>query len=94
MVCPGTLLPTPPQVIGKEIKMQGFIVSSHQGQYKEDFMKEVPGYIQEGKLKVREHMTEGIENMGKAFQEMMKEGNVGKAVVKVAKHDPFGAKKQ
>ena len=81
------------QVIGKEIKMQGFIVSSHQADYKEAFMHEVAGYIKEGKVKVQEHLTEGIENMGKAFQEMMKGGNVGKAVVKVAKEDPFPAKK-
>jgi prostaglandin reductase 1 len=36
----------------------------------------------QGKLKWREHVTEGFENMPKAFIEMLKGANIGKAIVK------------
>ncbi len=42
-------------------------------------------------VKVFEHVTSGIENIGRAFNEMMAGANLGKAVVKVAAHDPFAA---
>lgn len=48
-------------------------------------------YILEGKVKPIEHITEGLTNAGAAFVEMMKGGNVGKAVVKVCGEDPFPA---
>lgn len=40
-------------------------------------------WIQQGKLKYRETVTEGFENIFKAFTEMLQGGNVGKAIVKV-----------
>lgn len=40
-------------------------------------------WIQEGKLKYLETITEGFENMSKAFIEMLQGQNLGKAVVKV-----------
>jgi NADPH-dependent curcumin reductase CurA len=48
--------------------------------------------VQQGKVKALEHTTEGIENAGRAFVEMMSGGNTGKAVVKVAAEDPFPVK--
>jgi hypothetical protein len=52
--------------------MQGMIV----GDYHSDkelisaFRTDMAQYVQEGKVKVREHLTEGIENAGKAFIEV------------------------
>lgn len=40
-------------------------------------------WIQEGKLKYNETLTEGFENMSKAFIEMLEGKNIGKAIVKV-----------
>ncbi|KAF7273247.1 hypothetical protein GWI33_014035, partial [Rhynchophorus ferrugineus] len=40
-------------------------------------------WIQEGKLKYREKVTEGFGNMFYAFTDMLKGGNLGKAIVKV-----------
>lgn len=57
-----------------------------------EFDKNMVECVQSGKVKVVEHVTEGIENAGKAFVDMMKGGNVGKAVVKVCKDDPFPVK--
>lgn len=39
-------------------------------------------WIQEGKLKCRETVTDGFENMPKAFIDMMNGHNFGKAIVK------------
>lgn len=36
-------------------------------------------------------MTEGLHNIGEAFAGMMRGGNLGKAVVKVAASDPYPA---
>lgn len=40
-------------------------------------------WIQEGKLKYKETVTEGFENMTKAFISLLKGENFGKAIVKV-----------
>lgn len=40
-------------------------------------------WIKQGKLKYKETVTEGFENMFNAFVDMLQGGNVGKAVVKV-----------
>ena len=37
----------------------------------------------QGKLKPKEHVTNGFENMFKAFQELFTGANTGKAVVNV-----------
>ena len=77
------------QVIGKEITIQGFALGNHAGAYEASFNKEMLQYFKEGKIKVKEHVTEGLENVGKAFLKMMSGGNVGKAVVKVVGKDPY-----
>lgn len=35
-----------------------------------EFRTDMTKYVQEGKVKVREHITEGIENAGRAFLEV------------------------
>lgn len=78
------------QIVGKQIKMQGFIVSTLAKGMEAEFAKDMAAYVTEGKVKVVEHVTTGgIEAMGGAFGAMMAGGNLGKAVVKVADSDPF-----
>lgn len=40
-------------------------------------------WLQEGKLQYQETITEGFENLPRAFIEMLCGGNIGKALVKV-----------
>lgn len=40
-------------------------------------------WVDEGKVKYQETITEGFENMFNAFTDMLKGGNFGKAIVKV-----------
>ncbi len=77
------------QIIGKRIKMQGFIVSDYAAELGMEFADNMAQYVLEGKVKAVEHITEGLTNAGTAFVEMMKGGNTGKAVVKVCGDDPF-----
>lgn len=52
-------------------------------QWMETGMFEVLKWIQEGKIKYHETITDGFENTSKCFIEMMEGKNIGKAIVKV-----------
>ena len=47
-------------VVGRRIRMQGFIVSDHR-ERTEDFLGDVGGWIRDGKLRWRETVVEGLE---------------------------------
>lgn len=70
-------------LIGRNIKMQGFIVSN----YPEACMEWIgvaAKWLADGKLKYRESMAEGLENAPSAFIGMLKGQNFGKQVVKIS----------
>jgi NADPH-dependent curcumin reductase CurA len=69
-------------VIGKRIKIQGFIVSDHLAKMPE-FLGEVGGWLKAGKLKYRETIVEGVENAPRAFLGLLRGENLGKMLVKV-----------
>ncbi|XP_026208729.1 prostaglandin reductase 1-like [Anabas testudineus] len=69
-------------MIFKQIKMEGFLQSRWEHKHPES-LKRLMGWLKEGKLKSREHMTKGFENMPAAFMGMLKGENTGKAVVTV-----------
>ncbi|XP_055526140.1 prostaglandin reductase 1-like [Wyeomyia smithii] len=68
--------------VWKQLKQQGFLVWQWTERWLEGIQQNFK-WIQEGKLKYRETVTEGFENMPKAFVGMLKGENFGKAVVKV-----------
>jgi len=70
-------------VVGKGLKIQGFIVSREYGKRFPEGIQQMATYLSEGKLKVHESILDGFENMPKAFLDMMAGGNTGKQVVKV-----------
>lgn len=71
-----------PLLLRKQLKMEGFIVSRWHDRWDEGIKQNLE-WIKEGKLVYRETVTEGFENMPKAFMGMLRGENVGKAVVKV-----------
>ncbi|XP_049949184.1 prostaglandin reductase 1-like [Schistocerca serialis cubense] len=71
-----------PAMIFKELKMEGFLVKRWLDRWDEGIKQNIQ-WIKQGKLKYRETVTEGFENMPKAFIGMLKGENVGKAVIKV-----------
>jgi prostaglandin reductase 1 len=68
-------------ILAKQLKIEGFTFKQYVERMNEA-NKALVQWIQEGKLKWREHVTEGFENMPKAFIEMLKGANIGKAIVK------------
>ncbi|TRY87676.1 hypothetical protein DNTS_013621, partial [Danionella cerebrum] len=69
-------------MIVKQLKMEGFMVGRWRHK-NEDSLKRMLTWMQEGKLKCKEHITTGFENMPVAFMEMLRGANIGKAVVQV-----------
>jgi len=70
------------EAIPKELKVQGFLVTSFSNKFEGAF-KELSQWIQEGKIQVREHVVEGFENMPKAFISLFHGENIVKVVVKM-----------
>lgn len=69
-------------MIFKELKMEGFMQSRWEHKHPES-LKKLMGWLKEGKLQSREHVTKGFENMPAAFMGMLHGENVGKAIVTV-----------
>ncbi|XP_069677673.1 prostaglandin reductase 1-like isoform X1 [Periplaneta americana] len=68
-------------VVSKQLKMEGFLTYRWLDRWNEGIMQNLQ-WIKEGKLVYRETVTEGFENMTKAFIGMLRGENTGKAIVK------------
>lgn len=68
--------------IGKELSIKGISVFNHYYRFP-DFIKETNALINEGKIKVSEHLYEGFENMPKAFMSLFSGEHIGKVVIKL-----------
>jgi len=65
----------------KHVKMEGFNVGRWTNRWFEG-LHQIRDWILEGKIQVRETVTEGFEKMPEAFIEMLQGNNFGKQVVK------------
>ena len=63
-------------------KVQGFLVSDYMSRAAEA-IQEMSAWVREGKLKYREDIVEGFENMPKAFIGLFHGENIGKRIVKI-----------
>jgi len=70
-------------VLTKRLTIRGFIVSDFWGRF-DDFIREVPQWIKDGRIKYREDIAEGLESAPAAFMGMLKGKNFGKQLVRVA----------
>jgi NADPH-dependent curcumin reductase CurA len=69
--------------IGKRLRLQGFIVSDHMAR-RDDFVRDVGGWLRDGKIRYRETVVEGIERAPDAFIGLLRGENTGKMLVKLA----------
>ena len=69
-------------IVGKKIRINGFIVSDH-GDMRDQFLSEMIPWIQAGKVKSRETVLEGIDNAVDAFLGLFSGENFGKMIVKL-----------
>ncbi|XP_047720713.1 prostaglandin reductase 2 isoform X4 [Prionailurus viverrinus] len=76
--------PLPPAVeaIQKErnITRERFLVLNYKDKFESGILQ-LSQWFKEGKLKIKETVVNGLENMGVAFQSMMTGGNIGKQIV-------------
>ncbi|XP_067683256.1 prostaglandin reductase 1-like [Haliotis asinina] len=70
------------QMLIKQLTMKGFMCR-HYFQHWPEAKLQVINWIKQGKLKYRETITEGFENMAEAFVGLFHGANTGKAIVKV-----------
>ncbi|KAB8754781.1 hypothetical protein FH972_026569 [Carpinus fangiana] len=74
------------QVVGKRLKMQGFIVGdANMGPvYAKEHMQNVSKWIADGTFKAQVSVTDGIDNAAEGFIGMLSGKNFGKAVLKIS----------
>lgn len=70
------------KIIGKRLRIQGFIVRDH-ADVQQEFQREMTQWIQSGQIVWEETITEGIENAPQAFIGLFKGDKMGKALVRV-----------
>ena len=68
--------------IGKRLNLRGFIVSDH-ADMRDDFVREVGGWLADGTIKAEETVMHGIESAGDAFIGLLAGANTGKMVVEL-----------
>src|SRR3954467_10377195 len=70
-------------VLTKRLTIRGFIVSDFAAKFP-DFIRDVPQWIKEGRIKYREDIAHGLENAPRTFIGLLKGKNFGKQLVRVA----------
>src|SRR3569833_1719240 len=69
-------------VLTKRLTIRGFIVSDFAARHA-DFLRDMSGWVREGKVKHREFITEGLDSAPSAFMGLLKGANFGKQLVRV-----------
>lgn len=71
-------------LLTKRIRMQGFIIWDDYGPRYPEFITQMSAWVNEGKIKFREDVIDGLENAPSAFIGLLTGKNFGKLVVRVA----------
>lgn len=69
-------------LVGQRARMEGFIVSDHFDRMPA-FLAEMSGWLEDGTVKYREDVMQGVESAPAAFIRMLKGENFGKQVVQI-----------
>jgi NADPH-dependent curcumin reductase CurA len=69
-------------VLTKRLTIRGFIVSDFAARHG-DFLRDMSGWVREGKEKYKEFVTEGLDSAPGAFMGLLKGANFGKQLVRV-----------
>lgn len=68
----------------RRILVKGLIILDYYDTHLDAFMRDMSGWLAEGKVKPREDVTDGLENAPEAFMGLLEGRNFGKAIVRVA----------
>jgi NADPH-dependent curcumin reductase CurA len=69
-------------VLTKRLTIRGFIVSDFAARHA-DFLRDMSGWVREGRVKYKEFVTEGLDSAPAAFMGLLKGANFGKQLVRV-----------
>lgn len=72
----------PRMLLTRRARMEGFLVFQFAGKH-EEALRRLAAWVQDGTLKYREDVVEGIENSPQAFIGLLAGANFGKLVIKV-----------
>jgi NADPH-dependent curcumin reductase CurA len=70
-------------MVSKRLSLTGFLVADH-GDLRREFVEQVTGLVRSGEVVVRETVREGLEDAVPAFLDLLRGGNTGKMVVRLA----------
>ena len=71
------------QVLSKKILIQGFIIFDSFGHLYPEFAKAMSGWVENGRIKYREEIIDGLEAAPAAFIGLLRGDNFGKRVIRV-----------
>ena len=74
--------PNPAWIIKARATVRGMVVYDHEDM-RDEMVREIGGWLREGRIQYLEDRTEGLENAPEAFSRLMRGENVGKALVVV-----------
>ncbi|MEV4202395.1 NADP-dependent oxidoreductase [Micromonospora globbae] len=69
-------------VIGKRLTLRGFLVGDHEA-LRGEFVREMSGWLREGRVSYDETVVDGIENAPAAFLGLLRGENLGKMLVRL-----------
>jgi NADPH-dependent curcumin reductase CurA len=70
-------------LVGKRLALRGFLVGDH-GDLRPEFVETVSGWLRDGSLVARETVADGLDGAVDAFRDLLRGGNTGKMVVRLA----------
>lgn len=71
-------------ILRKRIRMQGFIIFDDYAPHFDDFLQQMTPWVEQGKIKFREDLVDGLENAPQAFIGLLEGKNFGKLVIRVS----------
>ena len=72
-------------LLTKRIKLQGFIIFDDYGDRYDEFLTQMNTWVNEGQIKYREDIIDGLENAPQAFIGLLEGKNFGKLIIRLAK---------
>jgi hypothetical protein len=74
------------KLIKSNLRMEGFVALDFKDEF-DDAKTQLASWMTSGKLKYRENLNEGFENIPEAFLGLFSGENIGKQLIKVAEAD-------
>jgi NADPH-dependent curcumin reductase CurA len=71
-------------LVQKRIRLQGFVILDHYADRFDAFRRDMTEWVDTGRVKLREHVIDGLEQAPAAFIGLLEGRNFGKLIVRVA----------